>query len=131
VTSNPTHHVLVIDDESLNRDLLRRVLQSHYELSEACDAAEAVELLESADLARVHLILCDHLMPGMTGAELAGIARERWPSIVFMLITGYDGDDEIQQAVDDGSVHTLLSKPWRSKALIASIASCIAEFDAR
>ncbi len=121
------HHVLIVDDEPLNRDLLRRVLQATYELSDVGDAAEAIELLESPDTGAVDLILCDHLMPGKTGAELAIIVRERWPSIVFMLITGYDGDKELQQVVEDGTVHSVLTKPWRSKVLLASIAAGLTE----
>lgn len=116
-------HVLIIDDEPLNRDLLRRVLQSTYELSEACDASEAIGILEGAVGTGIRLILCDHLMPGKTGAELAVIVRERWPSIAFMLITGYDGDEEVLQAEASGLVDKVLSKPWRSKELRAAIAS--------
>jgi len=115
-------HVLIIDDEPLNRDLLRRVLQSTYELSEAGDASEAIDILEGEEGTGIQLILCDHLMPGKTGAELAVIVRARWPSIAFMLITGYDGDEEVLQAEASGIVDKVLSKPWRSKELRAAIA---------
>jgi two-component system response regulator HupR/HoxA len=115
-------HVLIVDDEPLNRDLLRRVLQATYVLSEAGDASEALAVLEGEDGAGVQLILCDHLMPGKTGAELAVIVRERWPSIAFMLITGYDGDDEVLRAEAEGIVDRVLSKPWRSTELRAAIA---------
>ena len=120
--SEAKQHVLIIDDEPLNRELLRRVLQSTYDLSEAADASEALALLEGEHGEHVRLILCDHLMPGKTGAELAVIVRERWPSISFMLITGFDGDEEVQRVEDEGIVHRVLSKPWRSKDLRAAIA---------
>jgi CheY-like chemotaxis protein len=120
--SESKQHVLIIDDEPLNRELLRRVLQSSYNLSEAADASEALELLEGEQGGHVRLILCDHLMPGKTGAELAVIVRERWPGISFMLITGFDGDEEVQRVEDEGIVHMVLSKPWRSKDLRAAIA---------
>lgn len=116
------HHVLIIDDEPLNRDLLRRVLQASYQLSEAGEASEAIEILEGNANAEIDLILCDHLMPGKTGAELAVLVSERWPKIVFMLITGYDDDEEVQRALDAGIVHSVLSKPWRSQVLRAAIA---------
>ncbi len=123
--TEPKHHVLIIDDEPLNRDLMRRVLQSNYQLSEAGDAAEAVALLEAEGGAAVHLILCDHLMPGKTGAAFAAIVRDRWPEIAFMLITGYDGDEEVQRALDEGQVQKVLSKPWRAKELRAIIAAAL------
>lgn len=115
-------HLLIVDDEPLNRDLLRRVLQSTYDLSEAGDATEALEVLEGDEGPLVKLILCDYLMPGRTGAELAGIVNDRWPGIPFMLLTGYDGDEAIVEAQEAGLVEQVVSKPWRSKELRAVIA---------
>lgn len=116
------HHILIVDDEPLNRDLLRRVLQSNYELSEAAESSEALEILESEAGQSIGLVLCDYLMPGRTGAELAVIVGERWPNITFMLITGYEGDEEVQRVQDEGIVYAVLSKPWRSQALRESVA---------
>lgn len=116
------HHILIVDDEPLNRDLLRRLLQATYELSEAADAGEAIEVLEGEGGSPIHLILCDYLMPGKTGAELAVIVRERWPEIRFMLITGYEGDAEVERVENEGIVQKVLPKPWRSKELRAAIA---------
>ena len=116
-------HLLIIDDEPLNRELLRRVLQSTYALSEAADAAEALELLEDEQAEQVRMILCDHLMPGKTGAELAIIVNERWPGIPFMLLTGVDEDEEVRRVESEGIVQAVLPKPWRAKVLRAAIAS--------
>lgn len=121
-------HVLVVDDEPLNCDLLRRVLQSSYEVSEAGDASEAMEMLASEAGSSIELIICDHLMPGKTGAELAAIAADRWPKIRFILITGYDEDEEVRSVQDEGLVFDVLSKPWRSVALREAIAKGIASF---
>ena len=116
------HHILIVDDEPLNRDLLRRILQSNYELSEAAESSEALEILESESGQSIGLVLCDYLMPGRTGAELAVIVGERWPHITFMLITGFEGDEEVQRVQDEGIVYAVLSKPWRSQALRVSVA---------
>ncbi len=115
-------HLLIVDDEPLNRELLRRMLSPSYELSEASDAQEALEVLES-EAGGVQLILCDYLMPGKSGAELAGIVRERWPGTTFLLLTGYDEDQEIADARENGSVHVVITKPWRTTELRATIAS--------
>ena len=120
---NNKQHVLIVDDEPLNRELLRRLLGQRYALSEAADGAEAVEVLEREEGERVHLILCDYLMPGMNGADLAGIVQERWPGTHFMLLTGYEEDEVIARAQELGLVHEVVTKPWRSSELRASIAS--------
>ncbi len=113
-------HLLVVDDEPLNRDLLRRLLSADYRISVAEDADEALAILSRED--GVALVLCDHLMPGKTGVELARTARETRADLQFLLLTGYDQDDEVVEAKSDGAIVEVLSKPWRSTELRALIA---------
>ena len=71
--------LLVVDDEPLNRDLLRRTLKRDFEVVEAEDAREAMAVLEGR--ADVALVLCDQLMPGRSGTELAREVRALRPGI--------------------------------------------------
>lgn len=114
-------HILVVDDEPLNRQLLHRTLRSSYRVTEACDSQEALEILESA--VEVSAIVSDHLMPGKTGAELAFIVRDRWPDIPFILVTGYEGDELVRQAEDQGIIRKVVAKPWNGRQLHELIAS--------
>lgn len=114
--------LLIVDDEPLNRELLRRVLHREYEVEEAEDASEAVAVLERRHGA-IHLILCDQQMPGRSGTQLAAEVRQRWPEMRFILLTGYDDDPNLTAAVERGDVDEILAKPWRGKAL----KSCIAQ----
>lgn len=116
--------VLVVDDEPLNRELLRRVLHASYEVEEAEDAQHAVVVLERCD--SIGLVLCDHLMPGANGTELAAIVRQRWPDVPVLLLTGYDCDDEVVQAQRAGLVRQVVGKPWRARALRETIADTLA-----
>jgi len=113
---------LVVDDEPLNRDLLSRILEKQYRVSVAEDASEALEILESAEGADVQMVLCDHQMPGQTGVELAASAAERWPNLIFVLLTGADQDEEVLDAVITGGVAAVLAKPWRKTELFEAIA---------
>jgi len=108
--------LLVVDDEPLNRELLRRVLQRDYEIEEAEDAAQAVVRLESRG-DTIRLILCDQLMPGRSGTDLAAEVHERWPGILFLLLTGYDDDPEVTSAQESGLIHGVVAKPWRGAVL--------------
>lgn len=107
--------LLVVDDEPLNRELLSRVLGREYDVSEAPDADAALQVLEGRDDIRV--ILCDQLMPGRMGTQLAEDVSTRWPGTHFMLLTGYDDDPVVAEAVAKGHVHEVLAKPWRGKTL--------------
>jgi two-component system response regulator HupR/HoxA len=113
-------HVLVVDDEPLNRELLRRVLQREYEISEAEDAIQALEMIESTQ-GGYRVVLCDQLMPGKSGSELAEEVSARWPNTLFLLITGYDDDPQVQAARDRGVVHHVVTKPWTARGLKAVI----------
>jgi len=109
--------VLIVDDEPLNRDLLRRVLHSEYECAEAEDADAAVAALESES--PFDIILCDQLMPGRSGTELAADVRARWPRVAFLLITGYDDDPSVREAKARGLVSKVVTKPWTARGLKA------------
>jgi signal transduction histidine kinase/CheY-like chemotaxis protein len=80
--------VLVVDDESLVRMTTADMLQSlGYETEEAEDAHEAERRLLDGE--RFNLIVSDHLMPGMTGVELARRIRERFPEVLVLIVSGY------------------------------------------
>lgn len=120
----PRPCVLVVDDEPLNRELLRRVLGRDYAIEEAEDARQALEHLERRD-GDVCLVLCDQLMPGRSGTELAAEARQRWPAVVFVLLTGFDDDPQVTSALAGGLVNEVVAKPWRAASLRAVIQRAI------
>jgi len=112
--------LLVVDDEPLNRDLLRRTLKRDFEVVEAEDAKEALEVLGARS--DVALILCDQLMPGLSGTELAREVRALRPALPFVLLTGYDDDPEVTAAHSGGWVAAVVPKPWRGTALRGMVA---------
>jgi two-component system probable response regulator PhcQ len=112
----PLARVMVVDDEPLNVDLLRRTLNRHFEVVEADSAAEALRWLE-AHGGDVALILCDQLMPGQNGTQLAAHVRRKWPTIRFVLVTGVDEHDDVVAAKKDGVVDEVVAKPWNARIL--------------
>jgi len=60
--------LLVVDDEPSVRSLLRRMLRKEFEIEEAGGGREALERLAGGE--RFDAILCDLLMPRMTGMDL-------------------------------------------------------------
>jgi CheY-like chemotaxis protein len=112
--------VLVVDDEPLNRDLLRRTLKRDFEVLEAEDAREAMALLAARE--DIALVLCDQLMPGRNGSELAREVRALRPLLPFVLLTGYDDDPEVTAARTGGFVAAVVAKPWQAPALRGLVA---------
>ncbi|MBI4511700.1 MAG: response regulator [Deltaproteobacteria bacterium] len=121
--------VLVVDDEPLNRDLLRRVLCFDYQVREAEDPSAAIRVLENEG--PVDVMICDHLMPGRSGTDLARDVRTRWPQTVSILLTGYDDAPEVEQARRDGSIFEVMGKPWLAPHLREAITRALAEASRR
>lgn len=114
--AEPRLRVMVVDDEPLNLDLLRRTLQRQFDIVEAGSAAEALALLDG-DGGAIALILCDQLMPGRSGTELAVEVRRRWPTIRFVLVTGVDEAAEVVAAHKAGLLDEVVGKPWNAAKL--------------
>ncbi len=92
--------VLVVDDDPLVLTNMAAMLEDlGHTVHEASSALEALSILgrESA----VELVLTDQAMPQMTGAELIGEIKSRWPKLPVILATGFaelpPGTDPLQQ----------------------------------
>jgi PAS domain S-box-containing protein len=106
--------VLLVDDEVLIRMSTADMLgEAGYDVVEASSAEEALKLFDSGP--PIDLLVTDHLMPGMTGGELAHALRERHPDLPMLIISGY--------AETDGMPSDLprLTKPFREADLIAVV----------
>lgn len=80
--------VLVVEDSPMIRmgavDLVR---SAGYEALEACDADEAIRILESRD--DIDLVFTDVQMPGtMDGIKLSHHIRDRWPPVKLLVASG-------------------------------------------
>jgi len=113
--SSQRPRVLVVDDEVHIISALRRLFRREgYELMMAGSAEEALEILEEKP---ANLILSDHRMPGMSGTELLGEVRNRWPDTIRMILSGYSEVGTIITAINDGAVYKYLSKPWNDEEI--------------
>ena len=120
ITENPKS-VLVIEDQALNRKVVRIVLQSEgYEVIEAINADEALACLEETTPA---LILMDIALPGQSGEELTRQikANPEWCNIPIIALTAaaMSGDRErlLKAGCDD-----YLSKPIDTQVLLERVA---------
>lgn len=116
--------VLVVDDEPTVRMLIGDTLaELGYRGIEAADAASALKVLESD--AHIDLLITDIGLPGgMSGKDLADVAREARPNLKVLFITGYADN----AAVTNGRLEhgmQLLSKPFPMDKLAARIRSMI------
>jgi PAS domain S-box-containing protein len=107
--------VLLVDDEELVRQSTAAMLADlGCEVVEASSGEQALQMLEETP---PDLLLTDHLMPGMSGVELATAARALVPSLPALIISGY--------AEIEGLAPELprLTKPFRNYELAECLTS--------
>ena len=112
--------VLVVDDNAEMRSVARRHLSAlGYRVREAASGPAAVDCLR--DGARFDLLFTDIIMPdGMTGYQLAAVARQVQPGLKVLFTTGYAGPNETPER---GELPTglVLRKPYRKLDLAMAV----------
>ena len=111
--------ILIVDDSSMMRALIKRVIKltelTGTEVLEASNGAEALEILEAQE---VNLLLTDVNMPEMSGVELLReiTRRDRWPKLVRVIIST-DGSPSRREEAADLDVRCYLEKPFSPEVL--------------
>ena len=111
--------VLICDDQALIRDSLELLLRLEKDITvvgQAQDGAEAVELTERQ---QPDLVLMDLKMPGMNGIEATRQIRARWPQIKVLVLTTYDDDVWVFDAIRAGAAGYLLKGTPRAEVIAA------------
>jgi CheY-like chemotaxis protein len=109
-----TGTALLVDDEELVRASTADMLSDlGYDVVEASSGEEALQLLDKG--LEPDLLVSDHLMPGMTGTELAREVRARRPGTRLLLVSGYAEVDGIAADLPR------LTKPYRQADLVAKL----------
>lgn len=118
-SSFSSFRVLLVDDEPSVLKSLRRVfLDESCEILTAPDARQALLLLEAEP---IQLVISDHRMPGMSGAELLQEIKQRWPDILRIMLTGFADIDAVMKVVEEVGVFKFITKPWHDDDLRMTI----------
>jgi CheY-like chemotaxis protein len=113
--------VLVVDDETPVRALAAETLELlGYRVLQAEGGAAALELLERET---PDLMIFDYAMPGMNGAELAGLVRARLPDTPIVFASGHADTDAVDAAL--GGQARILRKPFNMETLAQTVAGLL------
>jgi PAS domain S-box-containing protein len=110
-----SENLLVVEDEEAVREATCEYLGSRgYMVLQGKNGAEALEVLERFG-GKVHLLITDVIMPGMSGAELGKKVREMRPDTRVLYISGYTENTVVQRGIEAAS--GFLQKPFMLSAL--------------
>ena len=114
--------VLVVDDASFIRDLVKKCLRNYFpgiKLEDAVNGkkAQAILMRETFDL-----VLCDWEMPEMSGLELLTWCREQphLKAMPFVMVTSRGDKENVVQAIQAG-VSGYVSKPFTNEQLLNKV----------
>jgi two-component system cell cycle sensor histidine kinase/response regulator CckA len=114
--------ILVVEDESAVRALVRTVLRSRgYRVLVAGSGREALETIARHD-GTIDLLFTDVVMPEMSGRELARQVTARYPNIRVLFMSGYATDVIAEGGLLDAGVH-FLQKPFGPELLSQTVRS--------
>jgi len=116
--------VLVVDDEPVVRDAVRLVLAG--EGLVVAQAATGSEALASPLLDECRLVLCDLMLPDISGIDLVRSLRRARPEVPVILITGYPTAENAQTAIGSGASE-FLPKPFTEEELTAVVRRVLKE----
>jgi len=109
-----TGTILIVEDEDMVRAVAERALSRQgYKVLTASHGEEALEILEQHG--PVDLLVSDVVMPTMDGPTMVRHARERFPEVPVLFMSGY-AEEQLRRSIDIDRVH-FLAKPFSVQQL--------------
>ncbi len=109
--------IMLVDDEEIALASLRGLftLETDYDVLAFSNPVEAIE---EARRRPIDLVICDYLMPQMTGIEALKAMREIQPEMVRVLLTGFADKENTIRAINELDLFQYLEKPWDNQQLL-------------
>ena len=112
--------VLLVEDETAVRALASRILRDRgYNVIEASGGMEALRLASEFP-GKIHLVVSDVIMPGMSGRALVSQIEAARPGILALYISGYTDDAIVHHGILDSNI-AFLQKPFSPNQLARKV----------
>lgn len=111
--------VLICDDQALIRDSLELLLKLEKDIEVVGQAQDGADAVAQVARQQPDVVLMDLKMPGVNGIEATRQIRTRWPSIRVLVLTTYDDDEWVFDAIRAGAAGYLLKDTPRAEVLKA------------
>ena len=115
--------VLIIEDDTDIREFLKEEVGVYFEVEVAADGTSGFEKASTYD---ADLIICDVLMPGMSGFEVTRKLKNEFTTshIPIILLTALDIEEKYQEGIESGA-DAYITKPFNVSLLLARISKLI------
>ena len=107
--------ILYVDDEIINLRVFEISLKKKYRIITASPGLDALQVLQADD--NIDIVVSDMKMPGMNGIEFISEAKKRHGHLKFFILTGFEINEDILQALKSGLILKYFRKPIDIKDL--------------
>lgn len=108
--------ILCVDDEEPNLFLFKVIFEKNYRVLTASSGVEGLEVL-STDGDNIIAVFSDMRMPIMSGLEFIKKARDKYDHIGFFILSAYNSNDEVQEAVAQKLIRRFFTKPFNTEQI--------------
>jgi CheY-like chemotaxis protein len=125
LTSRMTANVLLIDDNAVQAATRQTILRrAGYFVIAALNPARALEQFQRGEFpAEINLVITDHLMPGMSGADFVRALRRTHPRLPVLVISGLEEAEQEYAGLDV----TFRMKPLLPDNLLETVGHLVGE----
>ena len=106
--------ILVVEAQQPAQGLLARCLQEDYQVLTTPSGQAAFDILADNE---VDLVLCDLVLPDMSGVEFFSRIRIANPEAMRVLLTDCRDPDEVIRSINEAAVYQIMSRAWQSDQL--------------
>lgn len=119
-SSKGTETILTVEDDDILRNVVVKFLsRDGYRVLTAANGEEALRICREHG-EPIHLLLTDMVMPGMSGKELAGKAKELRPDLKVLFMSGYADSGIVENGVLEKGT-ALIQKPFTGRDLAVHV----------
>src|SRR6202166_4268653 len=117
--------VLCVDDDAFMLNILTRTIGVDYEVLTSSGGAAALQLIENSE--PIQVVISDHRMPDLSGAQFLRAVRDKHPLIVRILLTGETDLIEAVAAMNQAGLFRFLLKPGTRAVLLDTLQAAVAQ----
>ena len=102
------HRFLLLEDDLNDAELIRRALRTEWSDCELVSAQTGRAYKKALGESRFDLILCDYCLPGFGGMEALAFARQQYPEIPVIFVSGGIGEEVAIEGLKAGATDYVL-----------------------
>ncbi|MDD3278152.1 MAG: EAL domain-containing protein [Lachnospiraceae bacterium] len=123
----PDLAIMIVEDEKINRTILARIFRDEYQIYQARNGRQGLDLLETG--VKVDLVLLDLVMPVMNGIEfLKNIKSDQRFTDIPVIVTTQNGDPDRETEVFELGADDFVTKPYNVRALTRRVNNLIQKY---